>query len=253
LFSERFQEGGLAGHSFGNLFFALLWQKYKNFPRAVREAERMVGAIHHVMPITEEPTDLIARLKDGTVISSETNITNFNDLQKKLDRLELGPKNIKLNKEVQKVIASADIILIGPGNLLSSLTPPLLVPGVVEALKKSKAKKVLVANLMNLSNSTRGFEVEDYLVYFDRVFGSSIFDVVVYNTTFIAPARIKALGIKDDQVFATSLRDTIQYVGVPLVSAKNGKRNKSDVLIRSLIKHDEKKTAKILYERIIGA
>lgn len=251
-FNERFQEGGLAGHSFGNLFFALLWQKYRDFPRAVREAERMVGAVHRVMPVTQEPTDLIAHLKDGTVISSETNITNFSDLQKKLDWLELGPKNIKLNKEVEKCIASADTIVIGPGNLLSSLTPPLLVPGVVAAVRKSKAKKVLIVNLMNRPNSTKGFEVEDYLVHFDGVFNGSIFDTVVYNTTQIAPARLKALGVKDDQVFATSLREGIEYIGAPLVSAKNGTHDNSG-LVRSLIKHDEKKTAKVLYERIISA
>jgi len=252
LFNERFQEGGLAGHSFGNLFFALLWQKYRDFPRAVREAEKMVGAIHRVLPVTQEPTDLIAHLKDGSVISSETNITNFKDLQKKLEWLELGPANIQINKEVQKVIASADSIIIGPGNLLSSLTPPLLVPGVAEAVRKSKAKKILVANLMNRPNSTKGFEVEDYLSYFDRVFGVSLFDAVVYNTTPIAASRLKALGVKDDQVFATSFRDTIQYIGAALVSAKNGNHDNSG-LVRSLIKHDETKTAEVLYERIISA
>jgi uncharacterized cofD-like protein len=252
LFNERFQEGGLVGHSFGNLFFALLWQKYKNFPRAVKEAEKMVGAIHHVLPVTQEPTDLVAHLKDGTVISSETNITNFKDLQKKLDFLELGPAGIKINHDVRRAVASADTIVIGPGNLLSSLTPPLLVPGVVEAIRSSRASKVLIVNLMNRPNSTKGFEVEDYLAYFDTIFGASIFDVVLYNTTTISPDRIKALGIKDDQVFATSFRGGVEYIGAPLVSAANGTRDNSGVT-RSLIKHDEVKTAKVLYERIIGA
>lgn len=252
LFNERFQEGALAGHSFGNLFFALLYQKYKNFPRAVREAEKMVGAKHRVIPVTEEPTDLIAHLKDGTVISSETNITNFSDLQKKLDRLEIGPKNTKLNKEVREILASADVICIGPGNLLSSLTPPLLVPGVAAAISKSKAKKVLIANLMNRPNSTKGFEVEDYLAYFDDVFGGTVFDTVLYNTAPIAASRLRALGVKDDQVLATSFREGVEYIGARLVSSTNGKRDNSGVT-RSLIKHDEKKTADILYERIISA
>lgn len=252
LFNERFQEGALAGHSFGNLFFALLWQKYRDFPRAVKEAEKMVGAIHHVLPVTQEPTDLVAHLKDGASVSSEIDIANSKDLYKKLDRLELGPKSIKLNNEARDAVASADYIVIGPGNLFTSLIPPLLVPGFSDAIKKARGKKVFVANLMNRPNSTKGFEVEDYLAYFDTIFGASIFDVVLYNTTTISPDRIKALGIKDDQVFAASFREGIEYIGVPLVSAANGARDNSGVT-RTLIKHDEVKTAKVLYERIIGA
>ena len=250
-FNDRFPVGALKGHSFGNLFFAFLVQKYKDFPKAVREAERMVDAVHRVIPVTHTPTNLVARLEDGSVVSQEHDITEIQDLQKKLKKIELEPKGVKVNREARQAILNADVIVIGPGNLIASLTPPLLVNSIAEALIQSPAQKVFVVNLMNQKNLTGGFEVEDYLFYFDYIIGVNIFDTVIYNTAEISEQRLKELQIKDEVVEAISFREGMEYIGRSLVSQKNVNQNKNDLLNRTLIKHDEKKIAKLIYDHII--
>ena len=250
-FNSRFSDGSLSGHSFGNLFFALLWQKYKDFPKAVREAEQMVNAVHNVIPATHTPTNLVAYLEDDSVISSETDITQVPKLQKKLRNLALEPKGVKVNREARQALNNADVIIIGPGNVVASLTPPLLLSGIADAIRQATARKVLIINLMNQRNITDDFEVEDYLFYFDYILGMNVFDTVIYNNALIPEKRLARLGIKDKLVQAISFREGIEYIGRSLVSSKNVSVEKGDVLNRTLIKHDEQKIAKIIYEQII--
>lgn len=250
-FNSRFSDGSLKGHSFGNLFFALLWQKYKDFPRAVREAEQMVDAVHKVIPVTHTPTNLIAHLEGGDVVTSETNITQIPDLYKKLRNIEIEPKGVRVNREARQALDSADVILLGPGNVVASLTPPLLISSIADGMRESQAKKVLIINLMNQHNITGDFEVEDYLIYFDHILGMNVFDAVVYNNAHISEERLEKLGVQDKIVRAMCFREGIEYIGRSLVSSKNVHIEKGDILDRTLIKHDEKKIAKVVYEQII--
>ena len=219
-FNSRFSDGSLKGHSFGNLFFALLWQKYKDFPRAVREAEQMVDAVHKVIPVTHTPTNLIAHLEGGDVVTSETNITQIPDLYKKLRNIEIEPKGVRVNREARQALDSADVILLGPGNVVASLTPPLLISSIADGMRESQAKKVLIINLMNQHNITGDFEVEDYLIYFDHILGMNVFDAVVYNNAHISEERLEKLGVQDKIVRAMCFREGIEYIGRSLVSSK---------------------------------
>lgn len=250
-FNGRFSEGSLKGHPFGNLFFALLWQKYRDFPRSVREAEQMVNATHKVIPVTHTPTNLVAYLEDGRVVESEANIIQVPELYKRVRNLEIEPKGVRVNREARQALDNADFIILGPGNVVASLTPPLLISSIADGMRESPAKKVLIVNLMNQRNITGDFEVEDYLVYFDHILGMNVFDTVVYNSAQISESRLEKLGVKDKIVHAMCFREGIRYISRSLVSSKNVHIEKGDILDRTLIKHDEKKIARVIYEQII--
>lgn len=250
-FNDRFSDGSLRGHSFGNLFFALLWQTYKDFPLAIKEAEKMVNATNKVIPVTHAPTNLVASLKNGTKVSTETNILKINKLQDKLVNLTIEPKGVQANRDAKSVISSADFIIIGPGNLVASLTPPLLVNSLSNAVIASRAKKILIVNLINQTNIAEGFEVDDYVSYFEDMLKSNIFDYVVYNSVAIPEKRLKALNITEEVVKINKIRDDIKYIGRSFASSKNAGIDKNDIMARTLIKHDEKKIARVIYEQII--
>lgn len=252
-FNARFKKGELAGHAFGNLFLALLWQRLGDMQKVVDEAERILGATNHVIPVTLEPTNLVARLKNGTSVSTETKIIRVKQLGKKLKKLELLPRNATVNPRAKQVIRDADFIIVGPGNLYASLTPPLLVNGMVAAIARSKAKKIFVANLMNQPNLTDGFSVRDYLNHFagGSIFGEDIFDYVVYNTGKIDKRRRMRLGVEGDPVAA--VQKDARYIGAPLVAAHIPAQDPIDNISRTLIRHDTRKIARVLYTKIIHA
>lgn len=250
-FNERFTEGALKGHSFGNLFFALLWQRYRDFPKAVREAEEMFGASHRVIPLTHEPTNLVAVLKNGSSISSEENIIQQEGLCEAVERFELEPADARLNAEAREAIAEADVIILGPGNLVGSLVPPLLVHGLVEAVAASDARKVYVANLLN-QVTTRGFGVEEHLAFLQKVAGEQLFDTVIYNTGEISAERIAEAGVQAQPITLGERREDVAYIGEKLVAPTNGTPVAGDGMVRSLIKHDQEKIASLLYERLIN-
>lgn len=249
-FNERFAEGALKGHSFGNLFFALLWQRYRDFPQAVREAEEMFGASHRVIPLTHEPTNLVAILKNGSSISSEENIVQQEGLCEAVERFELEPSGTGLNAEAKEAIAEADVIILGPGNLVGSLIPPLLVDGLVEAVAASGARKVYVANLLN-QVTTRGFSVEEHFSFLQKVAGEQLFDTVIYNTGEIATERIAETGVQAQPITLGAQREGVTYIGEELVAPTNGTPVAGDGMVRSLIKHNQEKIAALLYERLI--
>jgi uncharacterized cofD-like protein len=250
-FNARFKRGDLAGHAFGNLFLALLWQRMGDMQKVVDEAERILHATNHVIPVTLEPTNLVARLKNGKSVSTETKIIRVKQLGKKLKKLELLPRDATVNKRAKQAIRNADFIIIGPGNMYASLTPPLLVNGVAKTIARSKAKKIFVANLMNQPGLTDGFSVRDYLNHFAGrgIFGKDIFDYVVYNTGTIDKRRRAKLGVAGEPVIATE-KDP-RYIGAPLVAASAPAQDPIDNIHRTLIRHDSSKVAHVLYKRII--
>src|SRR4030042_3572405 len=164
LFNYRFSRGnGLEGHSFGNLFLTALADITGGTDKAILEAGRILGIIGKVYPVTLTNSNLIARLEDGSEIVGETNI----DIRKekvdvKIDYVYLDTKAYAY-PEVLKEIETADVIVLGPGDLYTSIIPNLLVEGVVESINYSKAKKVYVCNLMTKHGESDGFKASDFV------------------------------------------------------------------------------------------
>lgn len=181
LFNYRFHKGSLAGHSFGNIFLSALEQLKGNFGAAVKEASLVLNVKGRVLPVTLSDVRLFAELADGKVLKGETNIDiPRTKVRAKIKKVWLSP-GAKINPEAKEAILRADLIVIGPGDLYTSLIPNLLVRGMPEAIKKSRAKKVFVCNLMTKFGETHGFRAEDFLREIEKYLGRGVLDLAIFN------------------------------------------------------------------------
>lgn len=180
LFNYRFEEGTFAGHAFGNIFMAALEKMTGNFAEGVEEASRVLNIVGSVEPVTLDPVTLVMKTSDGVVTRGEFQIghANFDGMQRPHISLDPDPT---LNLKAAEAIATADIVVIAPGNLYGSLAPALIVPGMQEALNATKAKKVYVCNLVTKPGQTDGFTVSDFADEVER-FSNCKLDYVLYNT-----------------------------------------------------------------------
>src|SRR4029453_12479106 len=145
LFKYRFSgDGDLAGHNFGNLFLAALSEVTGDFAEAVRLASEILASKGHIYPATVSDVRIAARLTDRTVVRGETNISKTGGT---IERFYLEPDDCQPHPDAITAIGAADILTVGPGSLYTSILPPLLVKGVVDAIVRSSAVKIFVCNL----------------------------------------------------------------------------------------------------------
>jgi uncharacterized cofD-like protein len=183
LFNYRFKENtSVSGHSFGNLFLAALTDIYGSDIEAVRKASELLDLKGRVLPVSLGKSDIHAILADGSEIIGETNIDipkHNGDLR--IKKLFLDPP-VKVYDETAKAIIDADIIILGPGDLYTSIIPNILVEGMPEALQKSKAKTLVICNLMTKWGETHGFTASDMLSELLKYSGLKMFDYAICNT-----------------------------------------------------------------------
>ncbi len=201
LFQYRFHAGrGLRGHSFGNLFLAALSHVTGDFTEAVRLSGEVLAIRGRIFPSTTQNVTLEAVMEDGRVVAGETRISRSS---KRIRRVRLVPRRVRPLPEVLEAIAQADLILAGPGSLYTSIIPNLLVSGVPEAIEKSKATRIYVANLMTQSGETQGYSVADHVRAIYQHTRRSLFDWVVINHQPVSPAvarRYRANGAEQVRV-----------------------------------------------------
>jgi uncharacterized cofD-like protein len=187
LFNYRFKEGGsVNGHSFGNLFLAALTDIYGSDMEAIRKASLLLDITGVVLPVSLDKSHIHVRLENGEEIVGETNIDiPKHDGSLRITDLWLDPP-AKLCAEAAAAIQQADSIVIGPGDLYSSIVPNLLVAGMPEALASSPAQKVVVVNLMTKWGETHGFTAADFLAELARYSKLEKFDVAICNTSEFA-------------------------------------------------------------------
>ncbi len=183
LFEYRFDKGnGLNGHSFGNLFLTALGELTGGIEGAILEASRVLNIRGQVLPVTTGDTRLFAELEDGTIIHGETNIdVRTIKPHLKIKRVFLDPQPTITNS-AREAISNADILIIGPGDLYTSLIPNLLVSGVPEAIQKCAGTRIYVTNLMTKHGETDGFGLSNFTSEIQRYLGSTdSIDVVIAN------------------------------------------------------------------------
>lgn len=181
LFTYRFPEGHLAGHSFGNLFLAAMTGICSSFEEAVKKTSDVLAVVGRVLPVTSEDISLFARIENGSVIKGESNIGMPKSNNLGIERVFLEPEKPKAADGVIKAIKEADIIVLGPGSLYTSIIPNLLVDGVAEAVKESKAAKIYVCNIMTQSGETDGYSVSDHIRAIEKHTYPDIVDFVIAN------------------------------------------------------------------------
>src|SRR5260370_9296190 len=185
LFQYRFQSGkGLRGHSFGNLFLTALSHVTGDFAEAVKASGEVLAIRGRIFPATLENVTLEAVMTDGKIIARETRIPKSG---KKIRRLRLQPRHVRPLPEVLQAIAQANLILIGPGSLYTSILPNLLVSGIAEAIESSPATRVYVANLMTQPVETDGFSLSHHVrVIFEHT-RRKLLDWVVPSNQIVSP------------------------------------------------------------------
>jgi uncharacterized cofD-like protein len=211
LFQYRFQEGrGLRGHSFGNLFLTALTHVTGDFAEAVRVSGEVLAIRGRIFPTTLENVSLQAVMADGKVVLGETRIAKSG---KKIRRLSLRPRRVRPLPEVLEAIKQANLILVGPGSLYTSILPNLLVSGVAEAIEKSSATRVLVANLMTQPGETQGFSLADHVRVIYTHTRRKLFDWVVASNQRISPEVALRYSRRGAEPVRVDIQD-LQRVGV---------------------------------------
>ena len=245
LFQYRFPAAsgrGLSGHSFGNLFLTALTQVTGDFPEAVRLSGKVLAARGRIFPSTNANVTLEAELEDGRVVAGETKISRST---RRIHRVRLVPSGARPLPEVLDAIRGADLILLGPGSLYTSIIPSLLVRGVVNAIVRSRAECVYIANLMTQPGETDGYSVADHVraIYDHTRVG--LFDWVVVNR---APASSPALLRRyrgEGAVPVDPSLDELRRMGLKYVTG--------DLLQQDgVVRHDQKRLARLLLQHFAG-
>ena len=188
LFQYRFAAGkGLKGHSFGNLFLAVLSQITGDFPRAVQLSSEVLAICGRIYPSTSSDVRLRGHLVNGKVVDGETRISRS---AVRIERIEVLPGNCKPIPAALAAIRAADLITLGPGSLYTSIVPNLLVKGTARAIAQSSALKACFVNLMWQPGETTGLSAADHVSAIERHAGRHLVDVAVVNTAPIPEERL---------------------------------------------------------------
>lgn len=239
LMNYRFEQGGLGGHSFGNLLLSALEKVTGSFEKAVEEVGKILFIKGKVIPVTTHQVRLKMILRNCKILEGEREIYLSQEIENGYSSIYLEPYP-KANPHAIAEMMNADLIILGPGGLHTSLIPNLLVEGFSDALRQSDAKKVFIANLMNRKGQTTGFKVSDYLNELERFIGEDVFDYVLVNHQK-PPQELIDLYASEGDLVENDLKDDRVRAAALLGEVKPGP--KKDLMKRNLIRHDSKKLA----------
>jgi len=251
LFQYRFEEGdGLTGHSFGNLFITALSKVTGDFEKAVRASSKVLAIRGRVIPSSLEKVTLVGEFMDGTIAEGETTIT---EQGKPLRRIRLKPADCAAPPEAIEALENADLIIMGPGSLYTSILPNLLIRQIRDAILKSEAYKVFVINIMTQPGETEGFSAYDHLRVLVEHTDPRLIDVCVVNASGIPPHMIEKYREKGAELARLDL-DLIREKGYEVVEGNLLKvdgqvRHDSMALCRLILDHYFKRTRNAISAR----
>ncbi len=244
LFQHRFKNGsGLSGHSLGNLILAAMTTITGDFVHAISEMSKVLNVRGRVLPAANRSVILHAEMEDGTVVSGESKIPYSG---KEIKRVFLTPHDIEPVNETLSAIREADLIIIGPGSLYTSILPNLLVPKIGEEVIKAKAKKVYICNVMTQAGETLNYTASDHVRALYRHMNTSFLDMILVNDEGI-PDKIKAKYAKE---LAQSVDYDLQRLSELGLEIIHGNIISYE---DEVIRHDTSKVASILYKLVDSA
>jgi len=238
LFQYRFSEGrGLKGHSFGNLFLTALTNLTGDFAQAVKVSSEVLASLGRIYPSTEANVVLEAELENGRMIAGETKISKS---LSRIQRIHLCPRVCKPLPETLEAIENADLITFGPGSLFTSLVPNVLVQGIPEAIRRSRALRAYFVNLMWQPGETIGFRASDHVDAIQHHAGMKLLDVVVVNTRSISARQKRKYAAEQVKPVLNDV-ERLSEMGLQVVAA--------DLLGEGeIVRHDPRATAAIAIE-----
>lgn len=239
LFQYRFKSGeGLEGHSFGNLFLTALCSITGDMVRAVKESSNVLSIRGRVLPSTLDDMKLVAEMEDGRIIHGESNIPEANG---KIKRLYTDPKKCKALDEVIYAIRGADLIILGPGSLYTSVIPNLLIDEIAKEVIASAAKKIYVCNIMTQPGETDGYSVSDHIqALMQHANSRKLIDAVLVNDSLPSNLADKYRMAHSYPVKIDS--DNIKRLGVKIFSKKLIEDSKE-----GLVRHSSHRVARAIY------
>lgn len=235
LFQYRFTEGtGLEGHSFGNLFIVAMAEVTGNFETAIQEASRVLNVRGTILPSTLEDVTLSARTHEDEMVHGEHNITEHGA---RIRDLYLNPANAEAHPDAVRAVLDADIIVIGPGSLYTSVLPNLLVTGIQKALFATSAMKVFICNVATQQGETDGFSVADHIETLERHTGKGILNAVLANNN-IAPELPEAWHSSAVPITNDALRafEGLRLVQADVVAEENRYRHDPEKLAATVMR-----------------
>jgi len=254
LMNYRFENGGLKGHNFGNILLSALEKIKGGFSLGVKEATNILGVKGSVIPVSEDVMNLYIKLKNNKILVGEKQLDHNRDVRKYgIKKVYLKP-TAKANKDALNAIKNADIIVIGPGDHFGSIIPNLLVDGISEAIKKSKAKVIYNCNLTNKKGQTENFDVDKYTREINSYLKKERIDFVI----FPADRPDKKLQEKYEKREGKNsivriadegeIKRNYRIVKSNVLNEAPIKKNKEDKIAdtRSFIRHDSDKLAKVI-------
>jgi uncharacterized cofD-like protein len=245
LMEYRFSNGSLTGHTFGNIFLSSLEKLTGSFDEAIEKVSEILRLRGQVIPATLCKVKLVAYLTNGLILRGEKTISE-SDLEK-LKKIALEP-SAQASPKALRAIREADIIVIGPGNLYTSLISIFLISGISKTIRKSRAKKIYVCNLMNRAGQTENFQPADYAKKIEEYSGVKL-DYIIYNTEHPALRLLKRYMRDGDSLVPTTSIRNKRYIGEKLINHKFPKSKKGDRIKRNLIRHNPDHLAKLIVNR----
>lgn len=239
LFKYRFKNGeGLEGHSFGNLFLTALYDITGDMVSAVRASSRVLSIRGRVLPATLDDMKLVAEMEDGRIVHGESTIPEAHG---RIKRLFTEPANCKALEDVIQAIRNAELIILGPGSLYTSVIPNLLVKQISEEIIKSKARKIYVCNIMTQPGETDNYTVSDHLKALIQHSGSNkIVDAVLVNDYL--PEKLADIYQKSGSYPVKLDTQEVKKLGIKIVAKKLIQDSKE-----GLVRHSSNRVARAVY------
>ena len=255
LMHYRFRDGSLAGQSFGNLFIAALNGISPSFDAAVSRMSEVLAITGRVLPVTTADVQLEAEFENGASVVGESKIFYCKKKEDcRIKKVRLLPEHSKALPEAVTAIRDADILVLGPGSLYTSIIPNLLVDGIVEAIRSSDALKIYVANVMTQEGETEGYTVSDHIQALFKHSTQDLFDLCLVNSAPIPDEIARRYAEEGAELLRCDAEECsalgVEVVLRPISMVDQGYvRHDPDLLARELLQLHSSRSVRIAGER----
>lgn len=249
LLTYRFKEGDLKDHNFGNIFLAAMNEIMGDFRLAVNETAKILNITGKVLPISLENANLVAELANGKKVVGEAEIPKITHKdQTRIKKIYTEPNKLTMLDEAKVAIREADLIILGPGSLYTSIIPNLLAKDMVESLRKAEGKICYVANIMTQQGETEGYKVMDHYKAIIDHSSPDLIDYIIVNNDLSIDKKLGEKYRKEDGEKIVLKKEDLDYfknervrlIKAPLLKQKDGS-----------IRHDPDKLSQVLFNDIL--
>lgn len=244
LFLYRFENGDLAGHNFGNIFLSTLEKVSKNYNEVLETASFVLKTKGIVLPVTHEKTHLCVEYENGTIVKGEADIDSNLHQQNTIKQAFLEPSVPAYPQALQRILES-DVIVIGPGDLYTSIIPLFLVDGMKDAFQSTKAKIVYVVNLMTKSGQTNNYTAKDHVRDIERYMGRQV-DSIIMHKGELNEEIVNWYESHNEHTVADNLADDNRVLYSNIADNMPVAHNSADKIssyARSILRHDSTRLA----------